>query len=75
MRKKTVYPAQRAKRDVSYSKSYKLVQTIGEEKIRELLSKAGMYSVCKQLELMGYETSPYVVRHVRKKLRESDDKS
>ena len=71
------YPANRKPRDVSYSKSYKLLQAVGEEKLRHLFSKAGMYTVGKWLEELGYEASPYVVRHLRKKytLGVSDEKT
>jgi len=61
------YPTQRKNRNVSYSKSYKLLQTVGEEKLRQLFSKAGMYTVSKWLKELGYEASPYVVRHARKR--------
>lgn len=68
MRKKHAYPANRKPRDVSYSKSYKLLQAVGEEKLRELFGNAGMYTVAKQVtSLLGYEVSPYVCRHVRTK--------
>lgn len=71
------YPAIRKNRDVSYSKSYKLLQAVGEEKLRQLFSKAGMYTVSKWLEELGYEASPYVVRQARKKynLWVSDEKT
>jgi hypothetical protein len=66
-KKKHKYPACRKNRDCSYSKSYKLLQAVGEEKLRHLFSKAGMYTVSKWLGELGHEASPYVVRHLRKK--------
>ncbi|MCK9211496.1 MAG: hypothetical protein M0P61_11725 [Ignavibacteriaceae bacterium] len=66
------YPKNRKPRDVSYSKSYKLVQQIGEEKLRDLFSKAGMYTVSKWLAELGYEATPYVVRHARKRYKLGD---
>ena len=60
------YPANRKNRDVSYSKSYKLLQAIGEEKLKEMFSKAGMYTVSKQASLiLGYYVSPAIARHCR----------
>lgn len=63
------YPANRKPREVSYSKSYKLLQAVGEEKLRHLFSKAGMYTVSKWLGELGHEASPYVVRHCRSRYK------
>ena len=60
------YPKNRKPRDVSYSKSYKLLQRVGEERLRLLFSKDGMYNVSKILSSeLGEEISPYTVRHCR----------
>jgi hypothetical protein len=68
MRKKHEYPAQRAKRDISYSKSYKILQIVGEEELKLLFSKFGMYNAAKILSHnLGEIVSPYVVRHMRKR--------
>ena len=71
------YPINRKPREVSYSKSYKLLQTVGEERLRQLFSKDGMYTVSKILtqEYNKY-ISPYVIRHCRSryKLAEKNEK-
>ena len=60
------YPANRKPRDVSYSKSYKLLQQVGEERLRKLFSKDGMYTVAKILSNeLGQDISAYVARHCR----------
>ena len=60
------YPVNRNPRDVSYSKSYKLLQLVGEEELRKLFSKFGMYTSAKILSAnIGTDISPYVVRHMR----------
>jgi hypothetical protein len=60
------YPKNRKPRDVSYCKSYKLLQAAGEEYLRDLFSKKGMYSSAKAIrEELGLEFSPYVVRYCR----------
>ena len=60
------YPANRKPRDVSYSKSYKLLQLVGEEELRKLFSRFGMYLSAKILSAnIGTDISPYVVRHMR----------
>lgn len=62
------YPTTRKPRDISYSKSYKLFQLVGEDKFRELFEKNGMYNVAKHLSLELNEiVSPYVCRHIRTK--------
>ena len=67
-RKQHNYPKNRKLRDVSYSKSYKLLQLVGEEKLRQLFAEHGMYTSSKILsEQLGQEISPYVVRHTRKR--------
>lgn len=64
--KKHNYPKIRKPRDVSYSKSYKLLQAIGENQLRKFFEKAGMYTVSKQVsDTLDYYVSPYVVRHCR----------
>jgi len=64
------YPANRKSREVSYSKSYKLLQTVGEERLRQLFSKDGMYTVSKILtQEYGEYISPYVVRHCRSRYK------
>ena len=64
------YPAKRKNRNVSYSKSYKLLQLVGEEKLKEMFSKAGMYTTAKILsQELGQEISPYVVRHMRRRYK------
>lgn len=64
------YPAIRKNRDVSYSKSYKLLQLAGEEKLRQLFTKDGMYTVSKILtQEYGEYISPYVVRHCRSRYK------
>jgi hypothetical protein len=66
--RKNNYPKHRKTRDVSYSKSYKLLHAVGEEKLKELFSNAGMYIVAKQAsELLGYEVSASVTRYCRKR--------
>lgn len=77
MRKKHAYPANRKPRDVSYSKSYKLLQAVGEKKLKQLFIKDGMYNVSKILSIeLGQEISPYVVRHMRRRynLGETNEK-
>jgi hypothetical protein len=70
MRKKHNYPKTRKNRNVGYSKSYKLLQAVGEKKLRELFSIVGMYLASKELtKLLGYEISPFVVRHCRMKYK------
>ena len=60
------YPMQRKPRNVAYSKSYQLLQIVGEERFRELFSKHGMYKAADILSIeLEQEISPYVVRHVR----------
>jgi len=62
------YPTNRKNRDVSYSKSYKLLQAMGEDKLKEMFKQAGMYMVSRQVsELLGYEVTPAVVRHTRRR--------
>jgi hypothetical protein len=60
------YPEHRKNRDVSYSKSYKLLQLVGEERLKQLFGKDGMYTVSKILtqEYKEY-ISQYVVKHCR----------
>lgn len=68
MRKKHAYPTNRKPRDVSYSKSYKLLQIVGEQELRKLFSQHGMYTAAKILSYnLGEIISPYVVRYTRKK--------
>jgi hypothetical protein len=68
MRKKHVYPANRKPRDVAYSKSYKLLQIVGEDELKLLFSKFGMYLASKILSYnLGEEVSPYVLNHMRKR--------
>ncbi|MCE1187615.1 MAG: hypothetical protein LWX56_00620 [Ignavibacteria bacterium] len=68
MRKKHKYPATRKPRDVSYSKSYKILQIVGEQELRKLFSRHGMYTAAKILAFnIGEDISPYVVRHMRKR--------
>lgn len=68
MRKKHVYPANRKPRDVSYSKSYKILKTVGELELRKLFSRYGMYTAAKILAFnIGEDVSPYVVKHMRKR--------
>jgi hypothetical protein len=60
------YPKNRKSRNVSYSKSYKLLQLVGEEELKKLFSKFGMYTSAKILSAnIGTDISPYVVRHMR----------
>jgi hypothetical protein len=64
--KKHKYPTNRRHRDVSYSKSYKLFHLVGEERLRDLFTKHGMYNSAKILsEELEQDISPYVVRHCR----------
>ncbi len=66
MSKKNNYPVSRKARDVSYSKSYKLLHAVGEERLKALFAQFGMYRIAKVLSLeLGEEVSPYVVRHTR----------
>jgi hypothetical protein len=68
MRKKHNYPTSRKTRDVSYSKSYKLLQAVGEDALRALFRKHGMYTSAKILsEQLGEQISAYVVRHTRRR--------
>ena len=63
------YPKNRKSRDISYSKSYKLLKTVGLEKATEILTNYGMYNASiKFTELTGTEYTPYQVRHLRTKL-------
>jgi predicted AlkP superfamily pyrophosphatase or phosphodiesterase len=62
------YPKHRKTRDVSYSKSYKLLQAYGEEELKALFRKHGMYTSSKIIsEELAQEFSPYVIRHCRKR--------
>ena len=64
------YKANRKARDVSYSKSYKLLHAVGEERLRELFSKCGMYTAAKILsDELGEQVSPYVVKHMRERYK------
>jgi hypothetical protein len=65
------YPTTRKPRDVLYSKTHHLIQRVGEERLKGLLSRHGMYNAAKILsnELLT-EISPYVVRHARSKLND-----
>jgi hypothetical protein len=66
MNKKHNYPKNRKSRDVSYCKSYKIMQLVGEEELKKLFSKHGMYTAAKILTFnIGEEISPYVARHLR----------
>ena len=66
MRKQHDYPTSRKNRDCSYSKSYKLLQAVGEQKLRELFALNGMYIVAKQVsEMLGQEITPAVVNYTR----------
>lgn len=66
MRKKHLYPAVRKARNCEYSKSYKLLQAVGEEKLREIFSRGGMFLAAREISaLLGYEVSAPVVRHCR----------
>jgi hypothetical protein len=70
MARKHNYPTQRQNRDVSYSKSYKLLQQVGEERLRQLFGKDGMYTVSKILTQEYDEyISPYVIRHCRSRYK------
>lgn len=63
------YPKERKSRDISYSKSYKLLKTVGLEKATEILTNYGMYKASiKFNEITGREYTPYQVRHLRTKL-------
>ena len=67
-RKQHNYPKNRKLRDVSYSKSYKLLQLAGEDNLRQLFSEHGMYTSSNILsEQLGQDVSPYVVRHTRRR--------
>jgi hypothetical protein len=60
------YPKIRKKRDVSYSKSYKLLQQVGIEKFKEILSRVGMYKAAKEIsEIVNEDVTPWVVRYIR----------
>jgi predicted AlkP superfamily pyrophosphatase or phosphodiesterase len=62
------YPKNRKKRNVSYSKSYKLLQEYGEERLKVLFQKHGMYTSSKIISNeLGKDFSPYVIRHCRKR--------
>ncbi len=62
------YPKTRKPRDISYSESYKLFQAIGEETLRKIFHQHGMYIASIKLsEMLGYEITPFVVRHCRDK--------
>lgn len=66
MRKKHNYPKNRKSRDTSYCKSYKILQLVGEEELRKLFSRHGMYTAAKILTYnIGEQISPYVVRYLR----------
>ena len=79
MRKKPTYPSTRRPRDVSYSKSYKILQIVGAEELKLLFSKFGMYTAAKILSYnLGEIISPYVVRHMRKRYelgRQNEEKT
>ena len=62
------YPATRKPRDISYSKSYKIVEALGEEKLRDLFNEAGQYVVARQLSgILGYDVTPNVAHYCRKR--------
>lgn len=64
------YPANRAARQVTYSKSYKLLQLVGEDRLKQLFGKDGMYVISKILSKEYDEyISPYVVRHCRSRYK------
>ena len=66
MGKKHSYPKNRKPRNVAYSKSYQLLQIVGEDRFRMLFSKHGMYKAADILSIeLEQEVSPYVVRHLR----------
>ncbi len=63
------YTKNRKCRDISYSKSYKLLKAVGLEKATEILTNYSMYNASiKFSELTGIEYTPYQVRHLRTKL-------
>lgn len=60
------YPKNRKPRNVEYSKSYKLFQSLGRETLTEILSRVGMFLAAREIKaLLGYEVSAPVVRHCR----------
>ncbi len=74
MGRKHNYPKQRKKRNTEYSKSYKLLKTIGEEKFWELSAKYGQYKLSELLSKeFSLEVSPYVINYIRKKYRNEKD--
>lgn len=65
-KRKNNYPSTRRPRNVSYSKSYKLLHAVGEETLKEMFKKAGMYTVAAQLsEMLGQQITPAVARYTR----------
>jgi hypothetical protein len=74
MGRKHNYPKQRKKRNTEYSKSYKLLRTIGEDRFWELSGKCGQYKLSELLSKeLSQDVSPYVINYIRKKNRNEKD--
>lgn len=68
MLRKHNYPKQRKKRNTEYSKSYKLLKTVGEDRFWELSCKYGQYKLAELLSKeLSQEVSPYVINFIRRK--------
>jgi hypothetical protein len=68
------YPKQRKKRNTEYSKSFKLLNSIGEERFWELTAKYGQYKLSEILSKeLSQEVSPYVINYIRKKKKNEKD--
>lgn len=64
---KHIYPKNRKRKDILYSKSSRLVAQLGVDKVREVLSKMGQYRASVLFtELTGWYVSPYVIYYLRK---------
>jgi len=62
------YPKQRVPRDVSYSKSYKLVEAVGRDNLAKLLSHTSPYRASFMLsEQLDQHVSQYVIRYAKKR--------
>jgi hypothetical protein len=74
MLRKHNYPKQRKKRNTEYSKSYKLLKTVGEDRFWELSGKYGQYKLAELLSKeLAQDVSPYVINFIRRKKKNERD--
>ena len=62
MARKHNYPKTRKPRDVSYSKSWQLIEEYGLSQLRSIWEEKGMYKTAWELR-----TSPYIIRYIAHK--------